>query len=166
MAVTKHTPKDVGSYESKLIGPFTQRQSLCLGIGAVPAVFAATLLGTLGMDGYSIAAVCVIIMIIPGFLAFGSKLCYGMKPEDFLIEYYTYHIKSKNVRLYETKTLDDKLDVIRKKEQKEEAQKLGIEEKKPKKNKKKEIPVTKTKFKDERFTPHGHKESKEYRTFC
>ena len=139
MAITKPTPKDVGTYESKLVGPFTQRQVICLSIGAVPAVIIASFLGALGMDGYTIAAVCIIFMIIPGFLAFGSNFCYGMKPEDFIIEYYTYHIKSKNVRLYETNTLDDKLDVIHKKEQKKEAQKLGIEDpnksKESKKNK-------------------------------
>ena len=44
MAVTRRTLKDVGSYEAKFIGPFTIRQSVCLGIGVIPAAFVDYLL--------------------------------------------------------------------------------------------------------------------------
>ena len=166
MAISKPTPKDIGTYESKLIGPFTQRQSVCIAAGLIPSFIIGSFLNGLGFDGYVIACSIIVIMIIPCFLAFGSVLCHGMKPEDFVLEYYYYHIKSKNVRLYETETLDDKIDIVRKKEQEEEAKKLGIEDESKKNGSKKSSKekVTKTRFKDSRFTPYAHKESKEYRS--
>lgn len=172
MAISKPTPKDVGSYEAKLLGPFTQRQVVCLSIGAVPAVLIASILGAIGIDGYSIVVVCIMLMIIPGFLAFGSTLCYGMKPEDFVIEYYQYHLKSRKVRLYETVSLDDKIEVVKQNEAQKEAQKLEFNDKKePKKDSKskkqnKDTQSTKTKYKDSRFKAHGHKESKQYKSIC
>lgn len=167
MAVMKPTPKDVGTYEAKLIGVFTQRQIVCLACGLVPCILISVILKTIGADGYTIAAFCILIMIIPGFLAFGSKICYGMKPEDFVIEYYQYHIKSKNIRLYETATLDDKLDIIRQKELKKEEKRLGIKNKPEKDalNKNNSKAITKVKFKDQRFKEFSHKESKEYKAF-
>ncbi len=163
MAITKPTPKDIGNYEAKFVGPFTQRQAGLIVAGAVPAALIATAMKASNVSSDLIIVVCIAIMLIPGFLAFGQAICYGMKPEDFVLEYYIYHIKSKNVRLYETNTLDDKLDIIRKKEEKAEAKKLGIETEDPK-PKKKTTTATKTKFKDTRFVPYGHVESKEYRT--
>jgi len=168
MAISKPTPKDVGTYEAKMVGPFTKRQVICIGAGALPTVIISSFLNALNIDGYSIAAVAIMLMIIPCFFAFGSVLCYGQKPEDFLIEYYQYHLKSKKVRLYETSTLDDKLDIVRKKELKkqEEEMELDPKQKKPKEPKKdKNVVTTKTKFQDPRFTPKPHKVSKEYKSF-
>lgn len=165
MAISKPTPKDVGNYEAKFVGPFTKRQLYCIIAGVVPCFIIANVLKGIGADGYTIAAICMMLMLIPGFFAFGQNICYGMKPEDFLIEYYQYRIKSKKVRLYETNSFDDKLDIIRKKKEKEEAKKLGIQEKPEKTSKKKDVPVTKTKFKDTRFKTYGHVKSKEYRSF-
>lgn len=156
MAITKPTPKDVGNYESKLVGPFTQRQTICLATGIVPCMMLGTLCSALHVNGYDIIVFCVLIMIIPCFLAFGSKLCYGMKPEDFLTEYIIYHIKSKKIRLYETVTLDDKLEIVRNKGKKNEPNV------KTKQDKKKEKTIVKTKFKDKRFKPLPHIKSKEY----
>jgi len=166
MAVTKPTPKDVGSYEAKLLGPFTQRQTICLAIGIIPCVLVSAILNAVGVDGYAIAAVCIFIMVLPCFFAFGSKICYGTRPEDFVIEYYRYHIKSRSVRLYETNTLDDKLDVVKQKEQIKEQKRLGIEEEPKAEFKKKQRPATKTKYKDMRFKEFGHTDSKEYRAVC
>ena len=168
MAISKPTPKDVGTYEAKLMGPFTKRQVVCIGIGIVPTVLVASLLSALAIDGYTIAGVAMMFMVIPCFFAFGSVLCYGQKPEDFLIEYYQYHLKSKKVRLYATDTLDDKLDIVRKKELKKQAEEMELDpkQKKPKEPKKdKNVVATKTKFKDPRFEVKPHKASKEYRTF-
>ncbi len=166
MAITKPTPKDVGNYEAKMMGPFTQRQVICVAAGALPSVFIGTAMSTSGISADIIIFTCMLLMIGPCFLAFGSVLCYGMKPEDFAIEYLQYHKKSKNIRLYETCTMDDKLDIVRRKEKEMEAKKLGIEEEKAPKKKKKDVPVTKTKYKDSRFTSYGHVDSKEYKAFC
>ena len=130
MSISKPTPKDIGNYEAKLIGPFTQRQSVFLGIGAIPAVAASALMKSLNADGYAILGVVMLIMIIPAFLAFGEKLTHGMKPEDFIIGYYQYHIASPGIRLYKTETIDDKLDYERKKTLEHEEIKNGTKSRK------------------------------------
>ena len=167
MAISKSTPKDVGTYEAKLLGPFTQRQVVCLGVGIVPCVLIAGVLHGIGADGYSIAALCLLLMVPSCVMAFGSKLCHGMKPEDFIAEYYYYHVKSSNVRLYETSTLDDRLDVVRRKKIEKENQKFKTDDKNKKETQKQKSKstVTKVKYKDMRFEQYPHKKSKQYRSF-
>ncbi len=68
----------------------------------------------------------------PCFLAFGQKMCYGMKPEDFIADYIYYHFKCPRERFYKTETLDD---ILEKKQKKEAA--LEEENSKSKKSKEK-----------------------------
>lgn len=117
MAISRHTQKDIGNYEAKLIGPFTTRQIIFLAIGLVPTFLVDYVLYTLGVDTYTIFGITLVIMIVPCFFAFGSKLTYDMKPEDFLKDYYTYHILAPRIRKYQTETLDDVLDKESKKNQ-------------------------------------------------
>lgn len=109
MAVTRPTPKDIGNYEAKLIGPFTQRQTLCLGAGIVPSVIACFIMKNLGFDIYAMMIVVITIMVIPCFLAFGKRFTYGQDPEDFIKDYYYYHIQSSQIRYYEAESFDDKV---------------------------------------------------------
>lgn len=102
MAVSRKTQKDVGNYEPKLIGPFTTRQTIFIGIGAVIDVLLGVTLEAIGVDFMTIAALCIVI-IIP-FVLLGYLHPYGMKAEQFLIQYYIYHIAAPGVRKYETKT--------------------------------------------------------------
>lgn len=107
MAVTRPTPKDIGNYEAKLIGPFTQRQTVCLGAGIIPSVIICWILKTVGADTYLMIMLVMTIMIIPCFLAFGKKFTYGQNPEDFIKDYYYYHMASSQVRFYEVESYDD-----------------------------------------------------------
>ena len=107
MAVTRPTPKDIGSYEAKLIGPFTQRQVVCLGAGIIPSVIACWALKVIGVDAYLMIVVVVTIMLIPCILAFGKKFTYGQNPEDFFKDYLYYHVKCSQVRLFEVESFDD-----------------------------------------------------------
>ena len=109
MAVLRHTQKDIGNYEAKLIGPFTSRQLFFLAIGIVPTAIIDYILFMLGFDIYSLFGITFLIMAIPCFFAFGQSLTYGMKPEDFLKDYYKYHILAPQKRIYQTETLDDQL---------------------------------------------------------
>ena len=108
MAVTRKTQKDVGNYESKLVGPFTTRQAVFLGIGAVIDILLGVTMEATGFDGTAIACVCIVI-IIPFFLL-GTVHPYGMKAEQFLIQYYIYHIAAPRIRKYETETGLDLMD--------------------------------------------------------
>ena len=108
MAITRQTVKDIGNYAPKAVGPFTIRQAVCIGVGLVPTYFVDQIV--LGITGGDITATFVasaITMAIPVFLAFGSKVCYGMNPEVFLKEMYRTRILSSKIRKYETVTEDD-----------------------------------------------------------
>ena len=105
--VTRKTQKDIGNYQSKLIGPFTTRQTAILGIGIVPTALAIFIAKGLGAGVETLIVVAMVFAFIPGFLAFGQKFCHDMKPEDFVVNYYYYHYKCPRIRLYKTKTLDD-----------------------------------------------------------
>lgn len=108
MAVTRKTPKNIGNYRAKLIGPFSARQCVLIGMGLIPSVFAAYIcLSTLQLDATTTFMIVLIIMSPFCVLAFFNP--YGMKPEDFIIDYYFYHIMSNNLRLYQTETMIDQL---------------------------------------------------------
>ena len=108
-SITRKTQKDIGNYEAKLIGPFTSRQVVCIGIGAVPTAIGIWIARNVGADPMSYLGIAIVCMAIPCFFAFGQKLCYGMKPENFLADYMHYHQHSAKVRLYKTQTYDDVL---------------------------------------------------------
>lgn len=132
--ISRRTEKDIGNYEAKLIGPFTARQCIFLAIGAVPTAAACFAIHSVSNDPYAMFGVAVLFMTPAIFFAFGQKICFGMKPEEFLVEYYYYHFKCPRRRLYETKTLDDKFEAERLKEEAKEQQASG-EKKKGKKGK-------------------------------
>lgn len=108
-AIIRKTQKDIGNYEAKLIGPFTSRQVVCIGIGVIPTFIGIWIARGSGADPMSYLGIAIICMAIPCFFAFGQKFCYGMKPENFLADYIHYHQHSARIRLYKTKTYDDVL---------------------------------------------------------
>ena len=161
MAVTRTTLKDVGSYEAKFLGPFTIRQSVCLGACAVPAVFIDYLLFNITRDAFVIAFITFIIMAPGVFLAYGSKFCHDMKPEDFIRDYLKYKIMAPPIRLYETKTRDDLIwEEEMKNRKKEEAKTPDPKDKKKKKTKEADATY---KIGSREFTKYPHKESKTVR---
>ena len=115
MAISRNTQKDIGNYEAKLIGPFTTRQCIFVGVGLVPSFFIGYSLFTTKMDVITILFVIAIIMAPFLFFAFAHP--YGMKPETFLREYYIYHILAPAKRLYVRETFDDGLEKEQKKQQ-------------------------------------------------
>ena len=108
MAVSRKTQKDVGKYEAKFIGPFTSRESIFIGIGAVVCTIIGVLLSVLGFDYISIAIVVVIAMT--PFVWLGKATPYGMRADDFLKEYYEYHIRRPSKRPYKTETTLDEIE--------------------------------------------------------
>lgn len=170
MAVTRRTLKDVGSYEAKFIGPFTARQSICLGIGVIPAAFVDYLLYNVTREASLIFVVTVIIMAPAIFMAFGSKVCHDMKPEDFVKDYIKYKIMAPPIRLYETRTRDDEIweeELKRRKKEDPEAfkdeEEQIVEKGKKKKGKKAETSDNSYKVGNRTFKKYPHKESKTIR---
>lgn len=120
--VSRHTQKDVGKFESKLIGPFTTRQTIFVGAAAVVDLLLYNILGVFGLDQASRIGVCAIISI--PLIACGYVKPYGMKMEEFIYQYYIYKICAPPIRKYETHTwLDDYKEELSPKEQKEQEKK-------------------------------------------
>lgn len=115
--VTRHTQKDVGHFESKLIGPFTTRQTIFVGIAIVVDVLVYNIIKGLGLDVANTIAVCGIIDV--PFIACAYIKPYGMKMEEFLEQFYIYKICAPSIRYTETHTwLDDQKEELTPKEQK------------------------------------------------
>lgn len=116
--VTRHTQKDVGHFESKLIGPFTARQTVFIGIAAVIDLIVYNILAGLKLDISSCIAVCAMVDI--PFIACAYIKPYGMKMEEFAEQFYIYRIAAPSIRYVETHTwLDDQKEELTPKEQKE-----------------------------------------------
>lgn len=109
MAATRKTQNDIGNYKPKLIGPFTARNCIFAGFGAVPAFFTGYIMSqTVGADMITTFIMCGIIMA--PFLYLGFAHPHNMKPEDYWMEYYHYHMASPQKRLYKTETLIEQMD--------------------------------------------------------
>jgi len=166
MAVSRHTQKDIGNYEAKLLGPFTTRQCIFLGIGIIPTAIIGYVLMTAGVDFMTVFGLAIFIMAVPCFFAFGSSLTYDMKPEDYVKDYYKYHILAPRRRLYKTETLDDILAAqeAKKNTETEESDEADTEssETKGKKGKKAQQKELKT-FGKMKIYPH--KEDTEFTSF-
>lgn len=169
MAITRITQKDIGNYESKLLGPLTTRQTIIMAVGVVPTMFIDYAIYNMGVDMYTLFGITMVLMIIPTFIAFGKSLTYGMNPEDFLKEYYQYHILPPKVRLYKTETLDDVLEKKAKKEAQKSEEVNGSNKKKKDKTNKKTTKKSRdplaTKYKDKKFVTYAHVENKAYKSF-
>ena len=173
MAVHRKTQKSLGSYDAKFLGPFTMRQSICLGIGMVPSVLIGYTEYKSGFDLGIIFLTVVIIMASPLFFAGGEKITYGMKPEDFAKQYYIYRIQAPKIRMYKTNTYDDIMWAQKQKEAAKQqtsgkngtkaSKKKGAEqdeEDQGKKNTKKSGPTK------GRFRIYDHKKNKSYPDFA
>lgn len=132
MAVHRKTQKSLGNYDAKFVGPFTMRQTIWMGIGLVPSCLVGYMQFTAGFDYGIIFCTVVLIMAIPLFLAFGEKITYEMKPEDFAKQYYIYRLQAPKVRLYKTETYDDILWKQKKKDEAKETKEKSSSKKRRK----------------------------------
>lgn len=105
MAVTRHTQKDIGLYEAKLIGPLTAKQTMKIAPGVILSFFIGIALYNLKFDSVTIFFFCAITMT--PFIYFAKAHPYGMEPMDFLKMYYKYHILAPRKRVYKTESFDD-----------------------------------------------------------
>lgn len=92
-------PKEIRTYESKVVGPFTTRQAVCaVGIGA-ECLFVYSLLGNLiGRD--AVFALCFFLAV--PFFAFGWLKPYGMVFEQFGVCVLRSIILAPKIRKYKT----------------------------------------------------------------
>lgn len=162
MAVMRTTLKDVGSYEAKLLGPFTTRQSICLGAGAIPSVALDYIAYNITSDATLLFVITMVIMAPFIFLGFGSKFCHDMKPEDFVRDYIKYKVMAPPVRLYASETYYDKFEKEYDKAHKDElngtSDETEFDGKKKSKSKSKESESTFT-VGTRKFTKYTHKKS-------
>lgn len=99
MSVEVSVTKEITDYETKLIGPLTARQALCLGI-ALPICYVAIryLTPILTRD------VALFFVFIPAVFAWAFGWCrpYGMKMEQFLRAVYITRLLAPIHRRYRT----------------------------------------------------------------
>ncbi len=96
--------KDVGSYEPKLIGPFTIRQSICLVIGA-PISIGIYKYGAQFLPADAVS----FLTFFPAVLVwlFGWTKPYGMPPERFLKSILVNMVLAPGNRIHQTDFLPD-----------------------------------------------------------
>jgi len=114
MAISRKTQKDVGKYQAKLVGPFTVRQTIFVGIASVDAIIIWNILDAMQM-GLEDKVVTILIFAAPIALL-GFLNPYGMTCLEFLRQYYEYHILSSKKRIYQTVTDDEKIILQQEKE--------------------------------------------------
>lgn len=91
--------KDVGSYEPKVVGPFTTRQAVCLMIG-IPICIGIYKYGSAILPADAVS----FLLLIPAAITwlFGWKKPYGMPMEKFIKSIFMNIILAPRNRIYKT----------------------------------------------------------------
>lgn len=117
--------QDIREYKTKLIGPFTTRQVICLILGGTTVIGAYNLLQPY-LTSDTTTFVCM-ILAIPFILMSGIFEPHGMKMEDFLRASFVSLVLSPTVRKYELENSYNKqLMEKRKKKKKKKRKKSKI----------------------------------------
>lgn len=130
-------PQDICEYESKLIGPFTTRQTIC-GIVAGGLIF--TLYSAFGKNMSLDTFGYIAIAIAAPAIAFSFKV-YDLPFEKFLKVLYRFFFYQPKIRTYQVEnTFEMQIEEMKKMElleakQKKEANKKGKKKKEKKKKK-------------------------------
>lgn len=117
--------QDIREYKTKLIGPFTTRQVICLILGGTTVIGAHNLLQPY-LTSDTTTFVCM-ILAVPFILMSGIFEPHGMKMEDFLKASFVSLVLSPTVRKYELENSYNKqLMEERKKKKKKKRKKSKI----------------------------------------
>ena len=117
--------QDIREYKTKLIGPFTTRQVVCLILGGTTVIGAYNLLQPY-LTSDTTTFVCM-ILAVPFILMSGIFEPHGMKMEDFLRASFVSLVLSPTVRKYELENSYNKqLMEERKKKKKKKRKKSKI----------------------------------------
>lgn len=117
--------QDIREYKTKLIGPFTTRQVICLILGGTTVIGAYNLLQPY-LTSDTTTFVCM-ILAVPFILMSGIFEPHGMKMEDFLKVSFVSLVLSPTVRKYELENSYNKqLMEERKKKKKKKRKKSKI----------------------------------------
>ena len=117
--------QDIREYKTKLIGPFTTRQVICLILGGTTVIGAYNLLQPY-LTSDTTTFVCM-ILAVPFILMSGIFEPHGVKMEDFLRASFVSLVLSPTVRKYELENSYNKqLMEERKKKKKKKRKKSKI----------------------------------------
>ena len=117
--------QDIREYKTKLIGPFTTRQVICLILGGTTVIGAYNLLQPY-LTSDTTTFVCM-ILAVPFILMSGIFEPHGLKMEDFLKASFVSLVLSPTVRKYELENSYNKqLMEERKKKKKKKRKKSKI----------------------------------------
>ena len=118
--------QDIREYKTKLIGPFTTRQVICLILGGTTVIGAYNLLQPY-LTSDTTTFVCM-ILAVPFILMSGIFEPHGMKMEDFLRASFVSLVLSPTVRKYELENSYNKqlMEERKKKKKKKKRKKSKI----------------------------------------
>jgi len=102
--IEREIPKDIRKYESKFVGPFTLRQTICVVIAAVCSLLTYNTVGKLFIQ--DVRAFLCFVSAVPG-VAFGWIKPYGMSLENFLQVVIITMFLAPTKRVYKTINLHD-----------------------------------------------------------
>lgn len=105
--VEREVLKDINSYKTKFIGPFTFRQFVCTVLGSIVAITLFFLLRIVFIDKFCVllAGICSIPFFVCGYWA-----PYNIPFEKFVVQYIKMSILTPKNRKYKT---DNSYDFIR-----------------------------------------------------
>lgn len=135
MAIEIEIPKDITKYESKLIGPFTTRQTVCIVPAVALGIFAFVGLKNI-IPSQDIRIGLVIISVLP-FLLFGWYKPYGLPFEQFLKTAFISNVLAPKNRKYKTENtiiVDDSDEESDSNKKEKKKKKNDIKQHKPSKN--------------------------------
>lgn len=118
-------PKDVRSYKTKIIGPFTLRQILCIVAAALLDIFVYFIISTLEIKLNATMVIYGVVLINLPVLAFIIEP-QGMPMEKFIQKVLLVNFTKPAKRRVENLLYEDqKKDAMTKKEMKERMRKIG-----------------------------------------
>jgi len=100
--IEREIPKDISKFETKLVGPFTSRQTGCIVASAGVCFIMYNTLSALQLDATLVIFIC--FLCCTPFVAMGWKKPYGMTFEKFAMHYVTYFVLAPSKRKYKTVT--------------------------------------------------------------
>lgn len=117
-------PQDITKYESKLIGPFTTRQLICL-VGLVGGCVASYKAITSILGNESPLKMIIPMIVAVPFALIGWYKPYGMYFEKFIKSIFIFTFVAPTKRLYKIENVYDEFDKIIDKEEKEKIEKTN-----------------------------------------
>lgn len=120
--IETNVPDDIRQYKTKLIGPLTLRQLICIGIAMVVDIILFSIVTSVihnSVDTKTIIVILLIVVDLP-IMAF-TKTVQGIPMEEYVKDYMAYNFMTPLHRYENTEICSYKEEVLTDKEKKKKA---------------------------------------------